>query len=122
MGNVEKKLVQNFKDWREKKNRIENTKEAVEKDFEDFMLTKFQIKPSPAANEQSISILDILDMMIAPDVDASLAANSVRENEFACKPTSQNTEEKPSNTEPQAQSCPDGFVNEMRFLTTLRRE
>ena len=45
MGNVEKKLVQDFKDWRGKKNRIENTKEAIKKDFEDFILTKFQIKP-----------------------------------------------------------------------------
>ena len=113
MGNVEKKLVQDFKNWRKERDRNLTTKDVIEKDFADFMHTRFQITPSQNANEEPMSILDILDMMIAPDVDASLAANSVRENVFACKSSTQNIEEHSSNTEPQTQPCPDQFSNEV---------
>ena len=92
MGNVRKELVVDFLEWREKENRNQNTKEAVTKDFEDFMQTRFQIKPSQNASNEPISIIDILDMMIAPDVDASIAANSARENVLACKKSEQETE------------------------------
>ena len=98
MNNVEKKLIEDFENWRVEKNKSETKKEAIYEDVEEFMLTRFQIKPSneknsernskgetSAAREKPISILDILDTMIAPDVDASLAANSVRQNAMACQ-------------------------------------
>ena len=81
MNNVEKKLIEDFRDWQREKMRNQTNKEAIEKDMREFMETRFQIKP----RDQPINILDILDMMISPDVDASLAANGVRENEIACK-------------------------------------
>ena len=81
MNNVEKKLVQDFREWRTQYKKTKTNKEAVEKDMKEFMESRFQIKSS----DQPINILDILDMMIAPDVDASIAANGVRENEIACK-------------------------------------
>ena len=56
-------------------------KGAIEKDMKEFMEKRFQIE----SRDQPINILDILDMMIAPDVDASISANGVRENEITCK-------------------------------------
>ena len=82
MNDVEKKLVQDFRDWRTLHKKNEVDKKAIKKDMAEFMETRFQIKPT----EPSINILDILDTMIAPDVDASVAANGVRENEIACRP------------------------------------
>ena len=77
MNNVEKKLIRDFDNWREKNNKNETSKEAVYKDTEEFMETRFQIRPNKGKENQStrdhpISILDILDTMIAPDVDASV--------------------------------------------------
>ena len=81
MNNVEKKLVQDFRNWRTQYKKTNTSREAIEKDMKEFMEERFQIKSS----DQPINILDILDMMIAPDVDASIAANGVRENEISCK-------------------------------------
>ena len=96
MNNVEKKLIKDFENWRVEKNRSETKKEEVYKDTEEFMLTRFQIKPNKGENsarEQPISILDILDTMIAPNVDAAIAENSVRENVFACQKSTEEREE-----------------------------
>ena len=108
MNNVEKKLIRDFDNWREKNNRNETSKEAVYKDTEEFMETRFQIRPNMGKENQStrdhpISILDILDTMIAPDVDASVAANSVRENVEACKESSE------SRKDTCVYQCPTGF-------------
>ena len=92
MGNVEKKLVLDFTSWRRERNQNETTKEAIKRDFENFMHARFQIKPSQNASNEPISIIDILDMMIAPDVDDWIAANSVRENALACKQSEQETQ------------------------------
>ena len=89
MNDVEKKLTEDFKEWRLENSRNETTKEAIDKDAEDFMQNRFQIEPS----EQPISILNILDMMISPNVDASIAASSVRENAIACKKSTADEEE-----------------------------
>ena len=85
MNNVEKKLVQEFRDWRTQNKKTKTNKEAIQKDMEEFMEERFQITQTETGGEQPINILDILDMMISPDVDTSLAANGVRENEIACK-------------------------------------
>ena len=81
MNDVEKKWVQDFREWRAQYKKTNTSREAVEKDMKEFMEKRFQIKSS----DQPINILDILDMMMAPDVDASIAANGVRENEIACR-------------------------------------
>ena len=93
MNDLEKKLTKDFKEWRARNHRNKTTKKAVNRDAEDFMLKRFQIDPSNSSNEQPISILDILDMMIAPDVGASIAASSVRENAIACKKSAPKGEE-----------------------------
>ena len=103
MSHVEKKLVQDFKDWRAQNKRNGTTTQTMKKDLEEFMETRFQIKPSQKEGEQPLTILDILDMFIAPDVDASIAANSVRENVIACQTSKETNEGK---TE-YAYFCPD---------------
>ena len=85
MNNVQKKLAKDFDVWRVEEMRNKTNMEAMKEDFEDFMLTRFQIKPSHTKGDQSINILDILDTFSAPNVEASLAANSVRENTIACE-------------------------------------
>ena len=77
MSNMEKKLVSDFKGWRAENKRNGTTYEKIKRDLEEFMKTRFQIKPSQREGEQPLTILDILDMMIASDVDASIADNSV---------------------------------------------
>ena len=98
MNNVEKKLIQDFENWRAQENKVETNREAIYKDTEEFMQTRFQIEPSKGKKEQGeqpISILDILDTMIAPDADASLAANSVRQNVMACQKSTANRDSDP---------------------------
>ena len=103
MNNVERKLILDFKEWRAKENRNETTKAAIEKDTEEFMLTRFQIQPSQAEEEHSLSILDILDTMIAPEIEDSISANSVREQAITCKQIEEKRDEK-FDCKP---SCPD---------------
>ena len=43
MNNVEKKLIQDFGNWRAQQNRNETTKEEIYKDAEEFMWIRFQI-------------------------------------------------------------------------------
>ena len=45
MDNVERKLMENFSNWRVKNSRNEDNKEAVQKDIKDYMFETFQIKP-----------------------------------------------------------------------------
>ena len=85
LNNVEKKLILDFEEWRATENRNDTTKEAIKKDIEDFMQIRFQIKPSQEKRENPVNILDILDTMITPDVEVSLAVNSIRANTIACK-------------------------------------
>ena len=85
MSRVEKKLVQDFKGWQAQIVGTGKINESIKKNLEEFMEARFQIKPSQTGGEHRLTILEILDMMIAPDVDASVATNSVRENALACK-------------------------------------
>ena len=84
MNNVEQHLLKGFAIWRLQNKRNGTTKEAIQKDTEEFMQSRFQIEPTESG-EQPIGILDILDTMIAPDVEDSVAANGVREHAIACK-------------------------------------
>ena len=94
-------MTKDFNTWRIGNGRNETNEEAVRKDIEEFMHTKFQIEPSKAEPEELVNILDTLNMMIAPDVDASVAASSVIENAAACKQSNQSMKAVCSN------SCPN---------------
>ena len=83
MSNVEKKIEEDFAKWRLENKRIEKSKEATRKDVEDYMFLTFQITTEDKETEPA-NILDILDTMISPDADASVAANGLRENAIAC--------------------------------------
>ena len=89
MNQVEKKLVKDFRNWREEKHRNGKSMEEIKKDMEEFMLIRFQIQPSQEKGGQPMSILNILDTMIAPNADAS-ATKSVSENVVSCKQSAQN--------------------------------
>ena len=82
MSNVEKKLIKDFREWRTQNKKDLTNKDAIKEDMGQFMEERFQIKPNQTA---TVNILDILDMMITPDVDASVAVNSIRENDTACR-------------------------------------
>ena len=69
MNNVEKKLVQDFRIWRTMHMKTNTSKEVIAKDMENFIENNFQIKRSSREGKPQINILDILDMMISPDVD-----------------------------------------------------
>ena len=103
MSHMEKKLTKDFKEWRAQNKNNGTTNETIKRDLEEFMETRFQIKPSQREGEQPLTILDILDMMIAPDIDASVEANSVRHNAIVC----QTAEEKKGENSESAYSCSD---------------
>ena len=80
MNNVEKRIGENFASWRTEKKKKENSEEAIENDIKEYMLATFQIDP-----EEDTNILDILDMMIAPDVEASYVQNwHLKSLDFSC--------------------------------------
>ena len=55
MNNVEKKLTKDFDTWRIGNDRNETNEEAAKKDMEEFMHTRFQIKPSKSEPEELVS-------------------------------------------------------------------
>ena len=77
MENVKTVLERNFNSWRFQ-NRKSWDAEDIESMMAEFMRETFQIK------EKGINILDLLNMMIYPKVESSLASNGVRENLAAC--------------------------------------
>ena len=89
MDNVQRKLKDNFLKWRVNNQKNGNTEEAMKEDMKEYMYKNFQINLQEASTSETkpVNILDILDTMIAPSVDASVAANGVRDNIFACKET-----------------------------------
>ena len=74
MGNVEKALYNNFKNWDETQ---PDTQKSLEDRFAQYMEETFQIR------DKDMNILDILNTMISPSDEAS-GADAVRQNELAC--------------------------------------
>ena len=106
MDNVQRKLAKNFVKWRADKKKNETKRETLENDIQEFMEKTFQIKT------ESLSILDILDTMIAPNPDTSVAANGVRGNIFACKENSQaNGKRRRKKRSTATYSCPNNKFN-----------
>ena len=81
MSTVEEKILHNFEVWR---NETGRQSDNIRQDMAAYMETKFQIKPSEDGT-QPANILEILDTMIASDVEASFAVNAVRKNVAACQ-------------------------------------
>ena len=107
MDNVQRKLTEKFVKWRADKKKNETDRETLENDIQEYMQKTFQIKT------ESLSILDILDTMIAPNPDASVAANGVRGNIFACKENRRqaNGKRKRKKRSTATYSCPNNKFN-----------
>ena len=79
MDNVQKVVTEKFGKWRKENKRNGTSEEAIEEDMADYMEEAFQIN-----NTENSNILDILNTMVASDVDASVGLNGVRDNVIAC--------------------------------------
>ena len=84
MGNVEEKINRNFRKWRNETGRNSNDTDQIKADMVEYMEITFQIKPKQEGDQGPANIMDILDTMVASNVEASMAANAVRENVIAC--------------------------------------
>ena len=107
MSNVENKIQKDFVEWRDENEKNETGREAIRKDVEEYMRETFQIdQKSYGADERDpVSILDIIDTMVAPDVDASVAANGIRSNILACKEANLEKETGGNSENEEAGSC-----------------
>ena len=85
MSNVEKKIELNFQRWRNETGRTSTDKTEIRKDMEEYMRTTFQIKP-PKDGREPANIMDILDTMIASNIEDSATANAVGKNVIAWDP------------------------------------
>ena len=65
-SHVEKKLVHDFNGLRAQNKRNGTTYETIKKDLEDFMETRFQIKPNQTEGERLLTILDIIETSMPP--------------------------------------------------------
>ena len=74
MDDVQRKLKDNFMKWRVKNQKNGNTMEAMREDMKEYMQETFQIKLEEASmsGTKPANILDILDTMIVPNVEASV--------------------------------------------------
>ena len=79
MDNVERAVLDDFTKWRQDNERkgIDN----IGKDMANYMVQIYQI------TDKDTNIMDILDMMIASNVEKSVAANAVRKNVLSCTKT-----------------------------------
>ena len=75
MDNVQRKLKDNFLRWRVENQKNLNTMEAMKEDMREYMQKTFQIKLEETSMSETkpVNILDILDTMIVPNVEASVA-------------------------------------------------
>ena len=76
MGNVEKILYHNFKQWKQKQ-AVKDQHKSIEDSFAEYLKETFQI------HEKGTNILDILNTMISPSHEVD-GVNAVRRNEVAC--------------------------------------
>ena len=88
MENVKTALQRNFASWRKELGK--RNVSLIAQDFAEYMEVKFQISPKKSyGGKHPPNILDMLDTMIASDVEASVAANGVRQNALACSQAGQ---------------------------------
>ena len=123
MGNVEEKINRNFRKWRNETGRNSNDINQIRADMVEYMKITFQIKPKPEGDQGPANIMDILDTMVASNVEASMAANAVRENVIACNgPAGEEVgKRRKRETNPSCQLLPDGFDITIEFNYTANR-
>ena len=83
MNNVEKQVYEDFAAWRRDNGKDEIQPDRIKKDIADFMRVTFQIMQDDN-NVEPVNIMDILDTMVASNVEASVASNAVSNNVAAC--------------------------------------
>ena len=81
MDNVEKAVAEDFAKWREENARNRIDRVEISEDMDKYMEDVFQINNT--GSPEAANILDILNTMIASNVDASVGLNGVRENQIA---------------------------------------
>ena len=116
MNNVEKKIGGNFVAWRRENARHEESMEGIEKDMEDYMAQTFQIETG-----SSVNLLDILNTMIAPHADETLAANAVRENVFACQDALEKESSPMTQRQKRGASCEWSCQNQRCFYLSSKK-
>ena len=85
MDNVEKAVADNFANWREENGRNGISEKEILEDMATYMNEAFQI--NNIESSEAANIVDILNTMVASDVDNSVGLNGVRENVIACAAT-----------------------------------
>ena len=116
MTNVEKKIGDNFVAWRRENKRHEESMEGIEKDMEDYMAQTFQIETG-----SSVNLLDILNTLIAPNTDETLAANAVRENVLACQDSSEKESSPMTQRQKREASCEWSCQNQRCFYLSSKK-
>ena len=76
MSNVEEKINQNFRKWRNDTGRTSDNVTDIRNDMVEYMDTTFQIKPHED-DQGPANIMDILDTMVSTNVEDSVNANAV---------------------------------------------
>ena len=116
MDNVEKAVADNFAQWRDENGRNETSEEEISEDMAIYMNEAFQINTE---SSEAANILDMLNTMVASDVDVSVGLNGVRDNVIACAETENDIEStnsrKKRNTEDKLET--DEFCCEKMQLT-----
>ena len=108
MDNVRNVLQRNFAKWRQAIGKRDVN--LVAKDFAEYMEDKFQITSERSNGDtHPPNILDMLDTMVASDVESSVAANGVRQNAFACSEEKANAKGRRKRTAAEMASSVDGY-------------
>ena len=82
MDNVEKAIGNKFATWRKENGRNGRSEERISEDMADYMSEAFQINNTESGD--AANILDILNTMVASDVESSVGLNGVRDNILSC--------------------------------------
>ena len=85
MDNVEHAVAANFGKWREELGKNGTSQGEISADMTEYMEEVFQINNT--GSPEAANILDILNTMVASDVEASVGLNGVRDNIIACDAT-----------------------------------
>ena len=120
MGNVEKKINRNFRKWRNDTGRNRNETDQIRADMVEYMSITFQIKAKQGGDQEPANLMDILDTMVASNVEASMAANAVRENIIACNRSAREemTARKKRDTNPHCQMLNIDNQQQVQLLET----
>ena len=115
MDNVEKAVAEDFAKWREKNARNRIDREEISEDMDKYMEEVFQINNT--GSPEAANILDILNTMIASNIDASVGLNGVRENQIACGAVEDKHVPAPNNNKREVKRPVEEFCCEKMSLT-----